>query len=77
MNIRTKSMLFNFIGFAILFVFFRYVISFFFALGYLPLIVGAALLGSFFTPKFIVKKNELYVKYPFIKELKKWTKNQK
>ena len=71
MNKRNKAFLLNFICFAVIFIFFRYLITIFLSLPYLPLLVGAALLASFLTPKFIVNKNQIYIKFPFIKKITK------
>jgi len=71
MSKRNKAFILNFICFAVLFIFFRYLITVFFSLPYLPLLVGAALFASFFTPKFIINKNQIYIKFPFVKKLKK------
>lgn len=71
MNIKTKALLLNLFFFGLLFVFFRVGIGYLMPLPYLPLLLGAAVLASFCAPKFLVKKNKIWIKYPWKKDPKK------
>ncbi len=72
MKATTKALVFNLLTFGVLFVFFRFSIGFIMPLPYIPLLLGSAVLASFCAPKFLVKKNQLFVKFPWKKQPKKW-----
>ncbi|MFS4415800.1 hypothetical protein [Maribacter sp. 2307ULW6-5] len=71
MTPKTKALLFNFLGFALLFVAFRFLIGFLFPLQNFVAAVIAAVLASVLAPKFgAVKTKEgqrLFMKWPFTK----------
>lgn len=71
MQVKTKAFLLNLFAFGIFFIFFRTCIGLIMPLPYLPLLLGSAVLASFCAPKFLVKKNEIWVKYPWNKDPKK------
>jgi len=71
MSAKNKALFFNLLTFGILFIFFRIGIGVLLPLPYLPLLLGAAVLASFCSPKFLVKEGELWVKYPWKKTPKK------
>lgn len=71
MHVKTKALILNLVVFGVLFVFFRIGIGVLLPLPYLPLLLGSAVLASFSAPKFLVKGEELWVKYPWKKAPKK------
>ena len=71
MNVKSKALILNLVMFGVLFVLFRVGIGMLMPLPYLPLLLGSALLASFCAPKFLVKGEELWVKLPWKKALKK------
>tara|TARA_B100001057_G_scaffold438663_1_gene471308 strand:- start:656 stop:874 length:219 start_codon:yes stop_codon:yes gene_type:complete len=62
MNINTKVFLLNLLCFAVLFVFFRFVLLLLADLPYVLMILMAAILASLITPKFLVKQGVLWMK---------------
>lgn len=71
MAVKSKALILNLIAFGVLFVIFKIGIAMLIPLAYLPLLLGSAVLASFCAPKFVVKNEELWVKYPWKKGLKK------
>lgn len=73
MKKKQLALVFNFLCFVILFAFFRYGVGSLLPLSYLPLLLGSAVLASFFAPKFVAQKENgverLMVKIPFKKSL--------
>mgnify|MGYP001472519911 CR=1 FL=1 len=71
MHAKSKALTLNLVVFGVLFVLFRLGIGTLIPLPYLPLLLGSAVLASFFSPKYIAKGEELWVKYPWRKAPKK------
>ncbi len=71
MKIQHKALLFNFVGFAVLFLAARFGIGYFFAVPRLYLALGAAVLASLLAPKFVVVRDagreKLMMKWIFMK----------
>jgi len=71
MKIQHKAILFNFLGFAVLFLVARFGIGYFSALPRLYLALGAAVFASLLAPKFAVVrdagKEKLMMKWIFMK----------
>jgi hypothetical protein len=62
MNINTKVFLLNLLCFAVLFVFFRFVLLLLVGLPYLLLILMAAILAGLISPKFLTKQGVMWIK---------------
>ena len=67
MRTKTKAFLLNLLCFAALFVLFRFVLLLLMDLPYLLTMLMAAILASLSAPKFLVKKEVLWVKLPWRK----------
>jgi hypothetical protein len=66
MRATTKAFILNLLCFAVLFLFFRYILLLL-GLSYLLAMLMAAVLASLSAPKFLPKKEELWVKLPWRK----------
>lgn len=62
MHLKTQALLGNLFSFGLLFFGFRYGITYFIPLPYVPLVVGSAIGASFLSPKLLIQKNQLYLK---------------
>jgi len=75
MSPKTKAILLNFLGFAILFLVARIAFGFFFNIDRLYLALGAAIVASVLAPKFAVAEvdgsNKILMKWIFIKGFRK------
>ena len=69
MRAKTKAFLLNLLCFAALFVIYRFVLLLLLLMGlpYLLVMLMAAILASLSAPKFLVKKEVLWVKFPWQK----------
>ena len=67
MRAKTKAFLLNLLCFAALFVLYRFVLLLLIGLPYLLVMLMAAILASLSAPKFLVKKEVLWVKFPWQK----------
>lgn len=67
MRAKTKAFLLNLLCFAALFVLYRFVLLLLMGLPYLLAMLMAAILASLSAPKFLVKKEVLWVKFPWRK----------
>lgn len=72
MKATIKALLLNLLCFGVLFFFFRFGINALMPLPYIPLLLVAAVLASVIAPKFLVKQKQLFVKFPWKKQPKKW-----
>tara|TARA_R110000868_G_scaffold403147_1_gene680059 strand:+ start:5549 stop:5779 length:231 start_codon:yes stop_codon:yes gene_type:complete len=74
MSLKNKAMLFNFLGFAFLFIVLRYFVMDYFAINTLLKAVLSAVIATLFAPKFAViklkKDFKLVMKWIFIKGYK-------
>jgi hypothetical protein len=74
MKLKHKALLFNFLGFASLFLIARFGIGFFIEIPRLYLSIGAAIFGTLLAPKFAVVrdagKEKLMMKWVFMKSPK-------
>lgn len=74
MNLKTKALLFNFIGFAMFFLIARFGIGEFLEVSRLYVSVGAAIFASLLAPKFAVVREagreKLMIKWIFMKSPK-------
>jgi len=74
MNIKTKTTLYNFIGFAILFLMARFAFDYFFSFSRFVVATGAAIVATILSPKFRIVKaktgDKIMMKWIFIKEIK-------
>lgn len=66
MRATTKAFIYNLLCFGVLFLFFRYVLLLL-GLSYLLAMLMAAVLASLSAPKFLVKKEVMWVKLPWRK----------
>ena len=66
MRATTKAFILNLLCFAVLFLFFRYILLLL-GLSYLLAMLMAAVLASLSAPKFLVKKEVMWVKLPWRK----------
>ena len=66
MRATTKAFILNLLCFAVLFLFFRYILLLL-GLSYLLAMLMAAVLASLSAPKFLVKKEVIWVKLPWRK----------
>ena len=67
MRANTKAFLLNLLCFAALFVLYRFVLLLLMGLPFLLVMLMAAILVSLSAPKFLVKKEVLWVKFPWQK----------
>ena len=67
MPAKTKAFLLNLLCFAALFVIYRFVLLLLMGLPFLLVMLMAAILASLSAPKFLVKKEVLWVKFPWQK----------
>lgn len=67
MHAKTKAFLLNLLCFAVLFVLYRFVLLLLMGLPFLLVMLMAAILASLSAPKFLVKKEVLWVKFPWQK----------
>lgn len=74
MNIKTKTTLYNFIGFAVLFLIARFAFDYFFPLSRFIVATAAAIVATILSPKFRILKtkagDKIMMKWIFIKEIK-------
>ncbi len=74
MSIKNKALLYNFLGYAVLFIIIRFFIIEFFALNHFVKLIIAAILATLLAPKFAVIKTKegarLVMKWIFIKGFK-------
>ena len=74
MNLKTKVLIYNFIGFASLFILFRFTLYHILPLSGLWLGILCAVLSSILSPKFTVQshkgKDKIFLKWLFIKGVK-------
>jgi hypothetical protein len=74
MSIKNKALLYNFLGYAILFIVIRFFIVEYFALNHFVKLMIAAILATLLAPKFAIIKakdeGKLVVKWIFIKGFK-------
>ena len=67
MHAKTKAFLLNLLCFAVLFVLYRFVLLLLVGFPYQLVMLMAAILASLSAPKFLVKKEVLWVKFPWRK----------
>ncbi len=74
MSLKNRALVFNFISFALLFIFTRYVIIDYFSLATLTKSIISAVIATILAPKFMVSKtkegSKLMLKWIFIKGFK-------
>ncbi|QLG44137.1 hypothetical protein [Costertonia aggregata] len=74
MTLKYKALLYNFLGFALIFLIVRFGLSYFFGLGRIYLVLISAIVATLLAPKFVVVKSDikekLMMKWIFIKGIK-------
>ena len=68
MKKETLALVLNFIFFGGFFLFFKNGIGTLSPMSYVPLVAMSALFTAIASPKFLVNKNKLYMKLPFVKK---------